>query len=264
MQSQLAFPFRAYSGPIVFDQVDFTFVVLANGDLHFDGCPDVTFRECVLPRLRCAASRVALQDCTTQGYGTGGRLHLVSGSLAVAGGYTTGARTVFFSVAQPAIRVDGGELLLAGNAVIEALHFPAQPAPGIATTSGLIRRAPSVVVTGTPPITGPATALTSPLPSLSVSHTATTVNVTLRGQPGDLLLTLAGPPTSPYPTPWGDAWLLPSDPILDVSVLPAGGSSAFSMSFPAVPSFFLLTLQSVAIDAAGGLQIGLPSRWSWN
>ena len=74
----------------------------------------------------------------------------------------------------------------------------------------------------------------------------------------------AGTATAPYSTPWGQAWLLPSDPVLDITILPASGTASFSRTFAAVPPFFVLSLQSVAIDPSSGLTIGAPVRFAWN
>lgn len=262
------FPFTACSGPIVFDGVSYpTIPPYTSGHLQFSNCPQVTFRDSAVPQLTITASRVVLQNCTVRPYGfSAPGVSLVSGALTIAGGYTTGSAAVFFSIARPAIRIDAGELVLTGGAVVEALQYLAvsATAPGILANGGTIRRDPSASVIGTPPIIGPATVLATPTPSLAVTHTATTMSVTASGQAGDFLLTFAGLMAPPFPTPWGDAWLSPADPILDISQVQASGTIGFTRTFTTVPPFVLLTLQPVAISPAGALQVGAPTRFAWN
>ncbi len=259
-------PFTACSGPIVFDGASYPSVPFVSGHVQFNNCPQVTFRNSAAPQLTITGSRVALQNCTVRPWGfSAPGIQLVSGGLTIAGGYTTGSAAVFFSIARPAIRIDAGELVLTGGATIEALQYPGSwTAVGIEANGGTIRRDPSVSVLGTPPIAGPATVFTVPIPSLAVTHTANTMNVTTRGQAGDVLVTFAGLMAPPFPTPWGDAWLSPGDPILDITLLPASGTGGFSRAFTTVPPFVLLTLQSVAISPAGALQVGAPTRFAWN
>jgi hypothetical protein len=252
------------SGPIVFDQVDYTLLAgSTSGHLQLVNCPDVTFRDCKLPQLTCQGSRMVLQDSEVRPWGfSAPGINLVSGNAAIQGGYVTGSAAVFFSLPQPAIRVISGKLQLTGGANVVALQYFSQTAAGV-VNGGTLQLDPGVAITGTPPVLG-ATPQQVHLPSLSVTLAATSLNATTHGRAGDLLVTFAGLGTPPYATPWGDAWLLPTDPILDVTLLPANGSGTFSHTFAAVPPFVLLTLQSVALDPTGGLQLGVPTRFAWN
>jgi hypothetical protein len=127
-----------------------------------------------------------------------------------------------------------------------------------------VRLDPSVTLVGSPPIVGPGTVLVAPIPSLDVAHTTATLTVTAVGQPGDVLVTFAGLVSPPYATPWGEAWVLPTDPILDGTLLPAAAATTFSRTFASVPPFVVLTLQSIAIAPASTLRIGVPTRFAWN
>jgi hypothetical protein len=256
------------TGPIVFDGVRYLggFSSSSVGHVQCTSCTDLTFRDCALPRLGFAATRAVLQGCTVRPYTMYGQgVRVVSGTVTVSGGYVTGSQAWHLAVPMAAIRLDGGELALTGGATIAALVWPiGTPAAGIEANGGTIRLDPSVTVTGTPPILGPATVLTTPIASLVVTHTATTMNVAVRGRPNDIVFTFAGLGAAPYPTPWGDAWLLPTDPILDIVVMPPSGTSSFSSGFASVPPFVLLTLQPVAIEPWVGLTLGAPTRFVWN
>ena len=120
------------------------------------------------------------------------------------------------------------------------------------------------MVTGTPPTTGPGTIVIAPVPSVVATHSANQLNAYVQAAPGSAVFTFAGLVTSPYPTPWGEAWLLPTDPILDVAILGASGTSSFSHSFASVPTFVVLTLQPVVLSPAGALSIGTPVRFAWD
>ncbi|MBL8754277.1 MAG: hypothetical protein JNK15_13325 [Planctomycetes bacterium] len=254
------------TGPIVFDDVDYSgFAGATSGNLHVFNCTDVTFRDCRLPQLNMLGSRAALQGCIVRPYGfSAPGIQLASGSLTLSGTQVKGSQAVFFSIPQPAIQVDGGTLNLTGTSFLEALEYSMQPAPGVAANGGTVRADPSTIIQGTPAIAGPGIVQTQPMPSLVVTHAATTMTVTTTAVAGDLLATFAGLPSPSYATPWGDAWLLPTDPILDLSFVPPNGTSTFSRTFAFVPPFVLLTLQSVALDAQGGLTLGAPARFCWN
>lgn len=258
--------FAGCTGAIVFDTVRYLgSFTLSNGRVSFDTCAQVSFRDCLLPALTFTNSRALLQGCTVRPYiFSAPGVQLVSGSLTISGGLTTGSEAVFFSIARPGIQIDAGDLMLTGGAVVQALEYAGQTAPGVLVNGGAVRRDPGIAVTGTPPFSSLSSVFTAPTPSLTVATVATTLDVATRGQPGDLLVTFAGLLTAPYATPWGDAWLLPTDPILDVAVLPASGTAAFSRTFAAVPPFVELTLQPVALAPNGTLTIGAPTRFAWN
>ncbi len=254
------------TGPVVFDSVDHTgYPNLSYGLLQITNCPQVTFTNCKPAAMTVLNSAVCLAHSTLTPYGFGTGVHLQSGSVTVHGGRITGALTASWPVAQPGIRLDQGTLTLTGNASIEPspAGLVAIPTPGIATTGGAIRRDPGVVVLGLP-ISGPASIDPTPSPSLAITATASTMNVSLRGEPGSAVFTFAGLPFPAYATPWGEAWLLPTDPILDVAILPATGTAAFTHSFAVVPPWFVLVVQSVALRPNGDLVVGAPFRFAWN
>lgn len=259
---------NACTGPVVFDEVAFAPpAVTAQGQLRISNCAQVSLRECHLPSLVLSGSRVALADCTVRPIGVASAvagLHQTSGRVSICGGAISGSFLFSLPIPTAGIRIDTGELVLTGGALVQRASWLPVSGPSIEANGGIVRLDPSVTVLGTPPITGAGTVLTTPIPSLAVSHTATTMTVALAGGPGSALITFAGLPIAPYTTPWGDAWLLPTDPILDLVVLPASGTSSFARTFAAVPSWFVLTLQSVELSAAGALTIGAPVRFAWN
>jgi hypothetical protein len=265
VQLQQSCTLSGCAGPIVFDDVDYSgFAGSTPGALNVFNCPDVTFRQCHLPQLTVITSRAALQGCLLRPYGfSGPGIHLVSGALSISSTYVRGSQTVFFSIPQPAIQIDAGTLDLTGTSSLEALEYVLQPAPGIAANGGTTRIDPSTSIQGTPSVAGPGLVLTPSIPSLAVTHAATTMTVTTTAVAGNLLATFAGLPSPPYPTPWGEAWLLPTDPILDLAIVPPTGTGTFTSTFAAVPPFVVLTLQSVALDAQGGLTLGAPTRFAW-
>jgi hypothetical protein len=253
-------------GAIVLDGVTYLGLgAYSNGRMTFTNCAQVSCRDSSLPQVTVTGSRVVLDRCVVRPYlFSAPGLHIVSGSLCVNGGDVTGSAAVFFSIARPGIQIDAGELVLTGGASIRALQYASQPAPGVLANGGVVRVDPSVTVTGAPPFGGASTVLTTPVPSLVATTAVTTLSVAARGRPGDVLVTFAGLLTAPYATPWGDAWLLPTDPILDVALLGPAGTSTFSRTFAAVPPFVVLTLQSVALAPNGALTIGAPSRFVWD
>ncbi|MEO6598096.1 MAG: hypothetical protein ABIP94_25405 [Planctomycetota bacterium] len=253
-------------GPVVFDGVDYMLGPwLTYGMLAVSNSAQVSFHGGRLPTMTVQNARVAFDGAVLTPYGFTPGLRLVSGSVVVQGGRITGGATASFPVAESGIVVEAGELSLTGGALIEPspAAIVALPRPGIATTGGSIRIDPSVVVLGLP-ISGPATVTSTIVPSLAITHGPTTLNVTTHGEPASARFTFAGLPVPAYATPWGEAWLLPSDPILDVSVLPASGVGAFTRSFAVVPRDFVLVLQSVILTPAGSLVVGAPLRFAWH
>ncbi len=256
------------SGPVVFDGVNHHSGggALARGHIQIANCAQVSFTTCQPAYMTVANSSVSLTDSFLSPFGVGMGLHQQSGNVTVNGGRITGAPVPWFVPMAPGIRLDQGTLTLAGGAIIEPSPVPGGPiaqAPGILTTGGAIRRDPSVVVLSLG-ITGPASINTTPVPSLAVTHAATTMNVTVRGEPGSAVVTFAGLPIPAYATPWGEAWLLPTDPILNVTLMPLTWTSTFTHSFAAVPPFFALVLQPVALRPNGNLVVGAPVRFAWN
>lgn len=69
---------------------------------------------------------------------------------------------------------------------------------------------------------------------------------------------------SPVPTPWGEAWLSPADPILGTVVLGVSGASAFPYPLASVPPLAVLAVQSVALTPSSTLVIGAPARIVWD
>ncbi|HEX5052717.1 MAG TPA: hypothetical protein VFZ65_13155 [Planctomycetota bacterium] len=261
-------PIDACTGPVVFHETDFGGSgTWGFGSIVVSNCSQVSFASCVrMPQVQVTNSSVCLSDSTVVPAGVPAPgLQVSSGNVTIQGGFVTGVDGVFVSSSSPAIRIDAGELVATGGAILQAFQLGAAgPAPGMLANGGTIRLDPSVTVLGTPPISGPGLVITTPIPSLAVAHTTNTMNVSIAAPPGSAVFTLAGLPVAAMPTPWGEAWLLPSDPILDVAILPASGTSSFARTFAAVPPWFVLVVQSVAWTPAGALVVGAPVRFAWN
>ncbi|MCU0866925.1 MAG: hypothetical protein MUC36_24330 [Planctomycetes bacterium] len=255
------------TGPVVFGATTFTATAGTNadGELHLINSAQVSCRDCWLPHVRIDNSQASFAASTISPIGvhTAG-LHLVSGSALVQGGEILGAFPFSFPIPTAGVLMNGGTLEVTGSTQIQRRPWAPATQASIEGTGGALRLDPSVVVLGSPAIVGPMPVLSTPMPGLAVATAATTLQATLTGSAGDALVTFAGTATAPYATPWGQAWLLPSDPVLDITILPASGTASFSQTFAAVPPFFVLSLQSVAIDPSGGLTIGAPVRFAWN
>lgn len=235
----------------------------ARGTIDVGNCAHVSFTACTLPCMTVTNSRVGLDGCSTlNAFTVLPGIDIVSGSVVVTGGVIAGGLMFSFPIPMPGIRLAQGEVVATGGALIR--HSPWIPPQynAIETTGGSIRLDPSVQLVGA--ITGPATLAYGEIPSLAATHTANALSVALTGEPGSAVFTFAGLLMSPVPTPWGDAWLSPLDPILDVTLVPASGAWTFATTFATVPPFFTLTLQSVAITPAGELVIGAPTRFAWD
>jgi hypothetical protein len=255
------------TGPVVLDTTTFTANAGTNadGELHLTNSAQVSCRDCWLPHVRIENSQANFAASTISPIGahTAG-LHVVSGSALFQGGAILGAFPFSLPIPTAGVLMSGGTLDVTGGTQIQRRPWAPATQASIEGTGGALRLDPSVVVLGTPAIVGPMPVQSTPMPALTVATTATTLQATLTGRVGDVLVTFAGTPTAPFATPWGQAWLLPSDPVLDITILPPSGTTGFSRTFAAVPPYFVLSLQSVAIDPNGGLTIGAPVRLAWN
>lgn len=235
---------------------------IPHGQIHVASCAHVSFTACTLPCMTVTGSRVSLNGCSNlNAYGSLPGIDVVSGSVVVDGGTVAGGLLYSFPIPAPGIRLAQGDVVATGGALIRYTPW-IPPYTAIETTGGSIRLDPSVQVLGV--ITGPATIQHDEIPSLLPQHNATTLSVASTGEPGSAVFTFAGMLMSPVPTPWGDAWLSPLDPILDVTLVPASGTWTFAQTFATVPPFIVLTLQSVALTPSGALVIGAPVRFAWD
>lgn len=231
------------------------------GRILVNSSTNVSFTACTMPCMTVTNSRVSLNGCSNRfAYASLPGIDLVSGSVVVDGGIVAGGLLYSFPIPAPGIRIAQGEVVVTGGAVIEPTPVPVQ-FPAIETIGGNLRLDPSVQVMGA--ITGPAPVQVITIPSLEVSHTANTMAVALAAEPNAVVVTFAGLPQPPMPTPWGDAWLSPLDPILDIVVLPAAGTHAFTRQFASVPPFVQLVVQSVQLSPSA-LTIGAPARFVWD
>ncbi|MCA8964180.1 MAG: hypothetical protein H6838_00420 [Planctomycetes bacterium] len=259
--------FSQCTGPVMFQgATGLSPTTVAVGSLDIDGCAQVSFTGCVLPQLRVSQSRVNLSQSWVhpmQGNGVAG-LHVLSGDVTVVGGTLNGTFQLSFPIPTVAVRVDGGTFTATGGTLIDRASFPYQPAHSLEVNAGAVRLDPSVIVGGTPPIAGAGSVTFTPVASLVANHTATTLSAVVTSEPGSAVFTLAGFPSPPYATQWGDAWLQASDPVLHFAVMPATGTSSFSRSFAGVPRWLELTLQPVALRSNGAVVLGAPTRLLWD
>ena len=260
------------SGAIVFvDSAGFRSASGSFGGVDFFCITDsdqVSFTRCCVPRLEIRNSNLTATDTTLQASGLYMEsLLLVSGRVMWQGGRINGHLPNGPAPFRLALRVNGGEFAATGSAVIETNFLtPGSAETSIVVNAGLVQLDPSVLVAGSPAITGPGTTsvITTPIPSLSASHTANTMNVDVASEPGDAVFVLAGLPKAPYATPWGPAWILPTDPLLHATIAGPSGMLSFPYNFAAVPSHFVLTLQPVALRSTGSIRIGAAQRFAWN
>lgn len=255
--------FTQNTGPVMFHgATGATPSTVAIGSLDIDGCAQVSFTGCVLPQLRVSQSRVSLSQSAVrpmQGNGVAG-LQVLSGDVTVVGGTLNGNFLFSFPIPTTAVRVDGGTFTATGGTLLDRAPFLTQPAHALEVHGGTVRLDPSVVVRGTPPIAGTGAVLVTPIASVLASLGTSTLTAVVASEPGNLVFTLAGFPSPPFATPWGDAWLQASDPVLHFTVMPATGTSAFARTFAAVPPWLELTLQPVALRANGAVVVGAPTR----
>lgn len=259
------------SGAVTFQDIGPTIGAPWGGSMPILDSAQVSFHRAVMRRpLHVTNSRVAMTDVTTPAaLSMLGGLRVDSGSVFVAGGSLAAAAQFSLLTPLPAVTVAGGQLTVTGGAVLTAAPavFSPATAPAISMLGGSLRLDPSVVlnpVPGAPPIAGPGQVQTLRIPSLGLAHAGTTMTGNVFAGAGDAVFTLAGLSMTPAPTPWGDAWLSPADPILDVTVLPASGTHSFAKTFANVPPFVVLTVQSVALSPSGALVVGAPVRLVWD
>jgi hypothetical protein len=240
---------QASSGPIVFDNVNFHYSPQTAKQIGITNCTQVSFTQCQPPALTVSGSSVSLSNCVVAAYGFGVGTLLQSGSVTVNGGSIAGSTTASWPVLQPGIQIDGGTLTVTGGATIQpspAAVFLGIPVAAIAANGGTIRRDPNVTLLGTG-IGGPAPVDTTPVPSVTANHAATSMSVTVRGEPGSAVFTFGGLPRSAYATPWGEAWLLPTDPVLHAALVPGSGTMNFAQGFASVPPWVVVVVIGLAL-----------------
>lgn len=255
------------TGAVLFDYVDFVVPTtpLVYGLVDIGSSAQVSFHRSRLPQMRIATSNVSLANVTVPPvYGFVPALHVVSGHVTIRGGAFTGGATASWPTAHPGLLLDQGEVVATdGTAFVASPAYWIFNTPAVVTNGGSLRLDPSVTFSGFVPITGPATVQFTEIPGLLATTGAQSLTVGTSGLPGSILVTFASVPRAPLATPWGDAWLLPTDPILDIVVLPAGGAASFTRQFATVPPHVTLVLQSVALTQQGTIELGVPTRVGW-
>jgi hypothetical protein len=256
----------ACTGPVIIKGTILPVIPGVNVPMTVANSSAVTFIDCHdAPYLTLDNSTVCLVDCTVQMRDFGPpAIQLRSGSVTVSGGDYIGSVYFSFPAPCPAITVAAGTLTVTGGAVLRSNvdpfnYAPAGPAVQV-SPNGVVRLDPSVQLVSpgfTPSITGPVTNLT--IPSLAFARPTTgTFSLTIRGEPGSLILTGLDLPRPAVATPFGDLWVDPRSTILDIRTLPPGGTGVLTGPLPALPPYFSVALQSVAFPAAGGVVLGAP------
>jgi len=258
------------TGPVVAESLTTPNSGTIHGQLAVTDCTHVSFTNCPLPSTIVTRSEVSLVDSGAQWlFGFAPALHLVSGSLLVAGGqFRHGISTLLIN--GPGILVEQGNLTLTRGAFVEASlnGIGGQPsASAIDTLGGTVRLDPSVVLTGTVPIAGPAIVTNAFVPSIAANHASgsPTCQFQIAAEPGSIVFTLANLPHAPFGSPWGAIWLPSDSPILNATVLGAGGTHAFAWNLAGtVPPLLALVAQSASLSMSNTVAVGAPVRFLWD
>ena len=254
----------ACTGPVVFQDVD---TQSTFGQLFILDSAQVSFVSCALPWVSVTNSNATFADIDIHPYGGVEGMRIVSGSVSITDSRIYGGLAASWPYVDAAILLQGGDVVVTGTTRLSA--SPPSPLgikPAIETSGGTVRIDPAVVLIGTPPISGPAVVTFAPIPSLAVARLPGSTNFTVSPttSPNDLVFTLIGLPAPPLALPWGDAWLDPANPILDVTIAPPSGTWSFTRSLAAVPPLLVLVVQSAALSPAGTIAVSPPVRFVWD
>lgn len=260
------------TGPVAFHQLTVSSLPTF-GRFDVTNSPQVSFASCSLPRMSVGNSSATFVACSIRPYGgalpfgTWPSLRIVSGSVAITGGRIEGGVAASLPYHESGIELQQGDLVVTGGAYVqESILWSMPTVPAIATLGGTVRIDPSVALVGTPPIGGPAIVIPGAVPSLAVVRTpgSPSYQVDVAAEPASIVFTLLGLPAPPLSLPWGDAWLDPASPLLDVAVSPQSGTWSFTRSLTNVPPFFALVVQSAALSTNGVITVGAPVRFVWD
>ena len=258
------------TGPVVAKDLTTMATSVIQGGLQVTDCAHVSFTNCPLPLTIVTRSDVSLVDSGVPlPYGFTPGLRLVSGSVVAAGGQFRHATNASWPVTGPAILVEQGDLTLTRGAFVTGSHngFGQPIAPAIDTLGGTVRLDPSVVLTGTVPVAGPAIVTNAFVPSIAANHASgsPTCQFQIAAEPGSVVFTLVNLPHAPFGSPWGAIWLPGDSPIVDVTVLGAGGTHSFAWNLGAtVPPLLALVAQSASLSMSNTVAVGAPVRFLWD
>jgi hypothetical protein len=246
-------------GPAIHAEFSGSFVILNSSQVSVTACD--------MPQTTVTGSHVTFSQIYLWPYGAMAPVSLAisASSVSINGGLVTGG-TAAFSFDISAIRLDSGDLVVTGGATIQESPGGLHTVPAIDTHGGTVRLDPSVTVTGSPPIGGPAPVTIGLVPSLDVARTpgSATFQGTVHSQPGSVAFTLINVPIPVIPSIYGDLWIDPTSPLIDVSVLPAIGTSTFSRALAFVPPFYVLSTQTAVLTTANAIVVSTPRRFVWN
>jgi hypothetical protein len=263
------------TGPVVFHRTDNGFTgPFLTPTVVINNSAQVSFTSCSLGRTTMTGSHVTFADTYMQPYGGSGTtpgtqptLRITLSTVSIDGGSITGGVAASFPFTESGIRLESGNLVVAGPARIQESSFFSPPSmPAIQTIGGTLRVDPAVVLVGTPPINGPAVVTFANTPSIAFARTPGSANyqVALRAEAGSLAFTLINLLSPPLPSPYGDLWINPVSPIIDVTAMPANGVNTFTRSLANVPPFFPLALQAANLSTAGTVAVSPPLRFVWD
>lgn len=254
----------ACSGPVVLE--DFV-AGMANIELSrvaITDCAQVVFRDSAdIPPLDVTRSNLLLDGCQILEHNSARGMIVTASDVTVRGGSIRGGLAFSFAVGMPAIALESGVVTLTGGARIIGFGTSTAPqiaAPAIDSSGGRIRLDPSAqLVSFLPnPIRGPALVSHEPIAQLGSSgnRSGAPFLVDVHGEPGSLTATFVSWAVSPTATPYGQLWVDPRAPLLDLAVLPAGGVRQLSATMPNLPLRSLLVMQPISWTSAGTLVVG--------
>jgi hypothetical protein len=257
------------TGPVAYDNC------VNPGARHFEfagsfvilNSSQVSVTACDMPFTTVTGSHVTFSQIYLWPFMTLGTtsLWISASNVSINGGLVTGGTSASWPADASAITLMSGDLVVTGGATIRESPGGFR-VPGIDTYGGTVRRDPSVTVIGSPPIGGPAPVTFGLVPRLDVARTpgSTTFQGTVHSQPGSVAFTLINVPIPVIPSIYGDLWIDPNSPLIDVSVMPAAGASTFSRTLAFVPPFYVLSTQTAVLTTANTIVVSTPRRFVWD
>ena len=256
------------TGPVAYDNC-----VIPGNHFEFAGSfvilnsSQVSVTACDMPFTTVTGSHVTFSQIYLWPFMTLGptSLWISASNVSINGGLVTGGTSASWPADASAITLMSGDLVVTGGATIRE-SLGGFRVPGIDAQGGTVRRDPSVSVIGSPPIGGPAPVTIGLVPSLDVARTSgsATFQGTVHSQPGSVAFTLINVPIPVIPSIFGDLWIDPGSPLIDVSVMPAIGTSTFARTLAFVPPFYVLATQTAVLTTANTIVVSTPRRFVWN
>ena len=209
-----------------------------------------------LPAIQLTRSAVVFTDCqiTAVPWVTASPAMVIDGgSIAVVGGTARGGPGSL-SAPGPAIDLRSGSLLLAGRNTLITAGATGTPTatPAISSSGGRVDLDPAVTLVArgsAPQISGPATVVRRPIPSLRADGLASlgTWRLDLHAPTGSPFCAFASLPVTPVPSPWGALWFDAANHlVLGCGTVGPGDQTRFSLPLPALPRGVPIVAQAAA------------------